>query len=84
MAYVSGTRGRILLTVATCLISCGCTVVHEPEPASIGWWGASAASSKKEKEKADHPGFGSWFGTREKDRPQTVNEWMEQTSPVRP
>ena len=82
MAHVSRTRGWIWLTVAICLISCGCAVVNDPEPTTIGWWGASAASSKKKK--ADRSGFGSWFGPREPDRPRTVNEWMEQTSPVRP
>ena len=82
MACVSGTRGRILLTVAVCLISCGCTTINEPEPTTIGSWGASATSRKREK--ADRSGFASWFGPRERERPKTVNEWMDQTSPVRP
>ncbi len=82
MAFVLRTRGRILLMVAICLVLCGCTTVADPEPTTIGWWGANAASSKKDK--ADRSGFGSWFGSREPDRPRTVNEWMEQTTPVRP
>ena len=73
--------------VAICLLITGCNTLWHPEPTAGRWWGGSGPNTTVSQEK-DDPTEKSrsmpWFGTRKRDEPRTVNEWMDQTSPVHP
>ena len=78
---------RFLAIVAICLLMAGCSTFGRSEPTASRWWGGSGpnpTASQKKDERNDKSLFASWFGSREREKPRTVNEWMAQTSCVHP
>jgi hypothetical protein len=78
---------RFPAILVVCLLLAGCSTFRRPEPSTSRWWkgsGPNPTASRKQDKTNDKSWFGSWFASREREKPKTVNDWLGQTSPVHP
>ena len=78
---------RFLAILVICSLMTGCSTFWRPKPSAGRWWGGSGPNTtavRKKDDTNDKSRFASWFGSREREKPKTVNEWMAQSSSVHP
>ncbi len=80
------TARRLMVVLLVCVLTTGCSMFRRPGTSAGPRWGEPApnVTSSRTKDTEGKSGFGSWFKSREREDPKTVNEWLSQTTTVVP